>query len=94
MEGGRGLVLDDLGIQAFCPTNQLVPPIDPKNPNRIYAAGDFVRCEILKVSPESERLVVGMKGNLLSPELLHSYQLGLIFEHELPSEYTYVNTSH
>lgn len=90
MENGRGLNLDDLGIEGFCPTSQMIPPIDPRNPNRIYADGDIVRCEILKVSPDIEKLILGMKGNALSPSMQHAYQLGLISPSDLPPEYTYV----
>jgi len=90
MDGGKGFFLEDLSLTAFCPIAQVIPAIDPRNPNKIFAPGDLVRCEILKLTPSLEKVVVGMKGNTLSPEMRHSVQLGLIFQPDLPLQFSYV----
>lgn len=90
MEGGKGFFLEDLSITAFCPIAQVIPAIDPRNPNKIFAPGDLVRCEVLKVIPASEKVIAGMRGNTLSPEMKHSVQLGLMFRKDLPSQFSYV----
>jgi len=90
MEGARRLFLEELDIKAYCPVSQMIPAIHPGNPNKIFAPGDLVRCEILSVKPESGKVVLGMKGNALSVEMKHSAQLGLTFQSELPPAYTCV----
>jgi ribosomal protein S1 len=90
MEGGRSCFLEDLDITAFCPVAQMIPAIDPKEPNKIFAPGDKVRCEILKITPAIEKVIVGMKGTAISAELTHSVQLGLILKGDIPLQLSYV----
>jgi len=88
VEGSRNLYLEDLEIIGYCPVGQMIPAIHPANPNKIFQPGDFVRCEILSVKPDSEKVVLGMKGNALSLEMKHSAQLGLTFESDFPIAYS------
>jgi len=85
-DGGKHIVLEDLNLKAFCPTTHMIPA-DPIDTNRSYCAGDNIRLEVLE-KPESEKLVLGMKGVTLSPDLKHSYQLGLITKYDLPRQYS------
>lgn len=87
-EGDKHLVLEELNIKSFCPTSHAIPVGDPKDPSRYYDVDDYIRTEVLEISIETEKLVTGMKGVTLSPELQHSFQLGLISRHDLPRYYT------
>lgn len=87
-EGGKHVVLDDLNVRAFCPFQQTIPVADPRDPSRYFEIDDFIRVEILEVNPDTDKILVGMKGVTLSPELLHSFHLGLVSRHDLPRYYT------
>jgi len=87
-DGGKHIVLEDLGIKPFCPLSQTVALTDSRDPNRTYESGDLVRVEVIEVSVDNEKLVCGMKGVTLSPEMQHSFHLGLISRHDLPRQFT------
>jgi len=84
-EGKRHIVLEDLGVKAFCPSNQLVPFRDRSYD---YETGTYVRIEALEVNTDAEKLVCGMKGITLTTEQQHSYTLGTISARDLPRQYT------
>lgn len=84
-DGGKHIVLEDLGIKTFCPSSQTVPAGEKSFD---YQIDDYVRVEVLEASPDSEKLVCGMKGVTLSPEMQHSFHLGLITKHEFPRQFT------
>lgn len=83
-------MLEDLGIKPFCPSSQAIMPSDPREANRAYESGDLVRVEVIEVQADNEKLVCGMKGVTLSPEMQHSFHLGLISRNDLPRQFTYV----
>ncbi|OXA59693.1 Tetratricopeptide repeat protein 14 [Folsomia candida] len=83
-DGGKHIVLEDLGIKAFCPASHTVPPREKND----YEIGDTVRVEVLEVSADSEKLVCGMKGVTLSPEMQHTFHLGKISRHDFPRQFT------
>lgn len=43
-------------------TADLVPAIDRRGAIRAYSTGDHVLAEILEMTPDSERMVIGMRG--------------------------------
>ncbi len=90
-DGGKHVVLEDLGIKAFCPASHTVPPTPTGGREKSfeYTTGDCVRVEVLEVSADSEKLVCGMKGTTLSPEMQHTFHLGSISRHEFPRQFTY-----
>lgn len=88
-DGGKHIVLEDLGIKAFCPASHTVPPREKND----YEIGDTVRVEVLEVSADSEKLVCGMKGVTLSPEMQHTFHLGKISRHDFPRQFTYDNST-
>jgi hypothetical protein len=49
-------------FQANVPVSNLVPAVDKKNVARSYQNNDLVCCEILEISPDSCRLVCGMRN--------------------------------
>lgn len=48
--------------QAFLTNAEVVSGVDRRGAPRPYATGDYVRCEILEMVPDSERMVIGMRG--------------------------------
>lgn len=57
------LILPQMPIpQAFLTNAELVSGVDRRGAPRPYATGDLVRCEILEMVPDSERMVIGMRG--------------------------------
>lgn len=87
-ENTKQIILDDLNVRGFCPIHQTIPVADPKDPSRYYDIDDFIRLEILEINPETERLITGMKGVTLSPELQHAFQLGMVSRYDLPPYYS------
>jgi hypothetical protein len=76
-----------VGKQAFCPTSSLIPASDKKSVNSGYLNNDAVRCEVLEVNADNERLVCGMKGVTLPPNSDYSSRLGLIHSDDFPEMY-------
>ena len=81
--------IEDLKIRCFCPSGEMVPACDPKDPVRSYEAGDTVRVVCLEVKLESQRLLAGMKSSGLKPELQNIVKLGLCQPSELPASFSY-----
>ena len=81
--------IEDLKIRCFCPSGEMVPASDPRDPVRSYEAGDIVRVVCLEVKLESQRLLAGMKTSGLRPEMAGVVKLGLCPPSQLPAAYSY-----
>merc|ERR1719270_2096596 len=81
--------IEDLRIRCFCPSGEMVPASDPRDPVRSYEAGDIVRVVCLEVKLESQRLLAGMKTSGLRPEMAGVVKLGLCPPAQLPAAYSY-----
>jgi hypothetical protein len=63
-----------------------VPAIDRKNVTRSYQNGDLVCCEVLEITPDSCRLVCGMR-NVYKQSADDGAPLGLITADNFPDAY-------
>jgi len=81
--------IQDLKIRCFCPSGEMIPASDPKDPVRSYETGDIVRVVCLEVKMESQRLLAGMKVSGLRPEMAGVVKLGLCDPAQLPSAFSY-----
>lgn len=90
-DGGKHVVLEDLGIKAFCPASQASRTGER---NFDYQIGDYVRVEVLEVDADSEKMTCGMRGSTMSAELQHTLHLGVISRHEFPRQFTYALHNH
>jgi len=41
--------IEDIRVRGFCPSAEMVPANDPRDPGRTYETGDVVRVAILEV---------------------------------------------
>ena len=41
--------IEDIRLRGFCPSAEMVPAYDPRDPGRTYETGDVVRVAILEV---------------------------------------------
>ena len=41
--------IDDIKIRCFCPSAEMIPASDPRDPVRSYESGDIVRVVVLEV---------------------------------------------
>lgn len=64
-----------------------MPAIDRRGTTRAYIVGDYIMCEILEISPDSERLVIGMRGMHRDAELDGQIAFGLIGSDQFPAAY-------
>jgi len=85
--------IEDLRIRCFCPSGEMIPASDPKDPVRSYEPGDVVRVVCLEVKLESQRLLAGMKASGLRPELAATglVKLGLCPPTKLPAAFSYTS---
>jgi len=83
--------IDDIKIRCFCPSAEMIPASDPRDPVRSYESGDIVRVVVLEVKVESQRLLSGMHSSSLKPELQNIVKLGLVLANDLPSTYSYTS---
>ena len=85
--------IEDLRIRCFCPSGEMIPASDPKDPVRSYEPGDVVRVVCLEVKLESQRLLAGMKATGLRPELAATglVKLGLCPPNKLPASFSYTS---
>ncbi|PNF37896.1 hypothetical protein B7P43_G06205 [Cryptotermes secundus] len=86
-DGEGAKCVADVNVKAFCPTSNLIPASDKKSVNSSYLMNDTVRCEVLEVNPDTEKLVCGMKGVTLPPNSDYSSRLGLIHSDDFPEVY-------
>lgn len=70
----------------------LVPAIDRRGAIRAYSGGDLVMAEILEMTPDSERMVIGMRG-VMQRDASQSEDggspivFGLVTEDQMPAQY-------
>ncbi|CAD7085537.1 unnamed protein product [Hermetia illucens] len=76
--------LADITIKAYVVTQNLVPAYDKKGNPKTYNANDYVCCEVLDVSADADRMVLGMKGALTIDA---KAPLGLITAEQMPEYY-------
>ena len=57
--------IEDLKIRCFCPSAEMIPASDPKDPVRSYEAGDTVRVVCLEVG----RLTLSSKYRAIFPSV-------------------------
>jgi len=81
--------IEDIKIRCFCPSAEMIPASDPRDPVRSYESGDVVRVVVLEVKVESQRLLAGMNSGSLRPELQNIVKLGLVQANDLPATYSY-----
>jgi len=81
--------IEDIKIRCFCPSAEMIPASDPRDPVRSYESGDLVRVVVLEVKVESQRLLAGMNNASLRPELQNIVKLGLVQPNDLPATYSY-----
>ena len=81
--------IEDLKIRCFCPTAEMIPASDPRDPVRSYEAGDIVRVVCLEVKLDSQRLLAGMKSSSLRAEMAGVVKLGLCPQPQLPASFSY-----
>jgi len=81
--------IEDIKIRCFCPSAEMIPASDPRDPVRSYESGDIVRVVVLEVKVESQRLLAGMNSASLRPELQNILKLGLVQANDLPATYSY-----
>eukprot|EP00092_Neocalanus_flemingeri_P103489 GFUD01132444.1.p1 GENE.GFUD01132444.1~~GFUD01132444.1.p1 ORF type:complete len:836 (+),score=222.84 GFUD01132444.1:36-2543(+) len=81
--------IEDIKIRCFCPSAEMIPASDPRDPVRSYESGDIVRVVVLEVKVESQRLLAGMNSSSLRPELQNILKLGLVQANDLPATYSY-----
>lgn len=67
------------------PNSEMIPAIDRKGTSRNYITGDTVCCEVLDILPQSEKMIVGMKGTHTNPD--GKFTLGLITSDNFPEMY-------
>ena len=60
-------ISQDVKIRCFCPSAEMVPACDTKDPSRAYEGGDLVKVVVLEVKVESQRLLAGMHITSLPP---------------------------
>lgn len=75
--------------QAFLPTTETIPAIDKKGNSRSYITNDIVCCEVIDIISDSEKMVIGMKGNNRYPDLKYDdkTKFGLTSSENLPELY-------
>jgi len=86
---GKSRFIEDIKIRCFCPSAEMIPASDPRDPVRSYESGDVVRVVVLEVKVESQRLLAGMNCASLRPELQNILKLGLVQANDLPATYSY-----
>ncbi|XP_046987706.1 tetratricopeptide repeat protein 14 homolog isoform X2 [Schistocerca americana] len=86
-DGEQQRYVSDINVKAFCPMSSMIPAADKKSVTRNYLVNDTVCCEVLEVMPDTEKLVVGMKGFALPPDSEYSCRLGLITSEDFPEMY-------
>lgn len=71
--------LDDLKLRCFCPSAEMIPAQSAvANTQRSYEINDYVCVVVIEVKKESQRLLVGMKPDLLDESIRDRVKLGLI----------------
>lgn len=79
-------------LQAFLPVTNIIQAVDKKNVSRYYLMNDTVCCEVLEVIPDTDKMVVGMKGVTRGPDdPPPKPPLGLLSTDDFPLIYKYVN---
>lgn len=72
-------------------TADLVPAVDRRGAVRAYSTGDLVMAEILEMTPDSERMVIGMRGITQPPDggcgNAVPIVFGLIDAEQMPAQY-------
>ncbi|XP_048484950.1 tetratricopeptide repeat protein 14 homolog isoform X3 [Plutella xylostella] len=58
----------DINVKAFLPVTNIIQAVDKKNVSRYYLMNDTVCCEVLEVIPDTDKMVVGMKGVTRGPD--------------------------
>ena len=46
---GKSRFIEDIKIRCFCPSAEMIPASDPRDPVRSYESGDVVRVVVLEV---------------------------------------------
>lgn len=72
-------------FQAYLPISNTIPAIDKKNVTRVFSQNDNVCCEIVEVSPDSDRMVVTMISS--KPNDSSKTVLGLVHSDNFPEVY-------